>query len=280
MAEIADITPTATDATDRFLVRRGTTSKSLELLSGLTPSELDDLIAEVVAARGAEANLDARLDLLATDADLGTLETEVTTARGVHSALKDSIQRHASAFPRPVIAVAGLWLDIVYVGGSGTTIVATLDSLRVFPFVPARDVTVDQIAMRVTAGATSAVGRTVIYDSDGDGGRPGTRLFEGASKDMSAATSTPTDNLPADFVLRGGKNYWIGNHFGVAAPTMRGWSSGAAPILGKEAAADSHWICGYALSRPYGDGTPATWGSTFTGLASNSSFPSILLRRA
>lgn len=62
MAEIAEIVPSAAQATDRFLVRRTATGPfDLETPSDVTPQGVKATQDEIIAARGDRAHFEDRL---------------------------------------------------------------------------------------------------------------------------------------------------------------------------------------------------------------------------
>ena len=91
--------------------------------------------------------------------------------------------------------------------GSATgTLAGAADRVDRFPFIPRGDLTIDRLAVNVTAAVAAALGKIVVYAAD-EAGRPTTLLLETATLDFSiVAAPAATVSL----TLRKGVTYWFG----------------------------------------------------------------------
>lgn len=124
--------------------------------------------------------------------------------------------------------IAGQW------GGSplGAGVAYVTNTLRAFPFIPARDCTVDQILAEVTTTGTSS--RVGIWNDDGNC-HPGTLLAESTSGAVSLTPAAVKTYAFATVALKGGTLYWVGLA-ATGVPVFRSVVVGDAnPILGMPA---------------------------------------------
>jgi hypothetical protein len=128
----------------------------------------------------------------------------------------------------------GATADRYYVAGmtGGSALIAgaawVTNTQRAFPFIPARDCTVDLILANVTTAGTS--GRMGIYNDDGNC-HPGTLLAESTSAAVSLTTGVKSWAF-ATVALKGGTLYWISCNL-TGTPVMNSVAlSDALPILG------------------------------------------------
>lgn len=110
--------------------------------------------------------------------------------------------------------------------------IPALDTLRVVPFVPSRDCTLEGLAVNVTNSAINGEMRVGVYADDGN-------LYPAARLYGSAALLTTTTGVKSvtglTQALTGGTLYWIATVYGVALPSMRGAAvDNLCPILGSQ----------------------------------------------
>lgn len=99
----------------------------------------------------------------------------------------------------------GMGICLHVTQANSTTIAASQQQLVFYPFIPANNVTINQIVIEVTTAVAGSNSRITIY-SDVNG-RPNTRTFQSASIDTSTTgykTITTTQSFTA------GTTYWIG----------------------------------------------------------------------
>ncbi len=101
------------------------------------------------------------------------------------------------------------------------------------PYVPAYNVTIDQLGISVSTLLASANAKCVIYDSDSNG-RPTTILRETAN--ISAAANATVFGSITSLTLTAGKTYWIGVRAS-GTFTLRTLAVGALPALDYTSAA-------------------------------------------
>jgi hypothetical protein len=115
--------------------------------------------------------------------------------------------------------------------GGGALVAGTAwvtNTQRAFPFIPARDCTVDLIIANVTTAGTS--GRMGIYSDDGNC-HPGALLAESTTGAVSLTTGVKSWAF-ATVALKGGTLYWISCNL-TGTPVMNSVAlSDALPILG------------------------------------------------
>jgi hypothetical protein len=224
--EIADITPSAPQSTDRLLMRRGTVTKSLELLDGPTPETLSTVLAELAALKNDYASLLAAVN-----------------ARGA------GIQS---------ILPSGRWLDNQFSAGSAGTLAGSAGQLRVYPVMHNIDVAIDMLAIQIAGGSgvTGAEGRLCVYEAN-SAGEPGALLVNGDSQAM--ATINTTIEQACDIVLRAGKLYFAGVHVS-STQTIR-TNASIPPSLGLSSNGATHSTVGYTRTVTYANGLPDPFGT-------------------
>jgi len=78
--------------------------------------------------------------------------------------------------------------------------------IRLFPFAPAPDLTVDQLAINVTMEMAGALGKIAVYGSDANG-RPDQLILETGDLDLG---TLGVRTIAASLTLRAGRTYWFG----------------------------------------------------------------------
>jgi Collagen triple helix repeat (20 copies) len=105
-----------------------------------------------------------------------------------------------------------------------TTLAGAANRLDYIPFIPDRDITINQLQASVTTLIASSLFRLGLYDSDSNG-LPANRLE--TSGDLSGATvATVSYDLPASRTLLAGNLYWLAIHHSSTA-THRAIAVGA-----------------------------------------------------
>jgi hypothetical protein len=179
MAEIADITPSNAEATDRLLVRRsGAAPYGLDLLANLTPSELLALRDEIIAARGDRSLLGERIGAISSFAS--------PNAGGI---------------------VVGNYYDNAFHTSSTTTLASAANRVQMAPFYTSERLRISEIGVAVSTISAGALGKCFIYGSGPDNW-PSDLLFE-APNDLDFGVSNYQAHS-IDFTFDVGRVYWLG----------------------------------------------------------------------
>jgi len=246
MAEIADITPSNAEATDRLLVRRsGAAPYGLDLLANLTPSELLALRDEIIAARGDRSLLGERI---------GTISN--------------------FASPNAGGIVVGRYYDNAFHSANNAANTGSANRVIMGPFYTSAPMRIDQIGVTVHTNNTSS-GRCFIYGS-GDDGWPDDLLFEGET-DL-AFNTTGYKSHSIDFTFETGRQYWLGlRHSGAGA--ILALAAATSVNLGPSSATANTYISSILATIDFTTPLPLNWDFTPTHLNALTP-PSIRMRAA
>ena len=175
---------------------------------------------------------------------------------------------------------AATWMDNAPIQGSSitSTLAGVAGRFDMAPFIPGRDITVDQFAVSVSGAIAGSLFRVAVYASDADG-RPSTKLYE--SGDLSGATVaavTATPGSPLTFTA--GTIYWIGVWHSSTC-TIRTIAVASAYSLGMNGNTATQYITVIRRTVTYpGTGLPATWVYNDAELQNNVTPPSVRMRLA
>jgi hypothetical protein len=141
-------------------------------------------------------------------------------------------------------------------GAGGTapgTLAGVANQFDLFPFSPRADVTLDRLAINVTAAVASALAKIAVYTSDANG-RPDQRLTESGDLDCS---TTGAKLATVSLTLRRGTVYWIGVRHNSTA-TLSAWAATATPdINGGGIVPTARKVLRRTLT--YASAAPASW---------------------
>lgn len=227
MVEIADITPSAAEATDKLLVRRsGSVPYGLDLLSDITPEQLVALDAEIAAARG---NRSALADRISTISNFAS-----PNAGGI---------------------VVGGYYDNSFHGAVATAVPGPAGGAEMAPFYTSERMRIDQIGVFVSPLITGALGKCFIYGS-GINNWPDNLLFEGSDDLLFSTTGYKSHSL--DFTFDSGRLYWLGVHQS-SNSTLRRVNTNSAVNLGLSGPAATTYYTVIRRVIEYGTPLPASW---------------------
>jgi len=120
------------------------------------------------------------------------------------------------------------WYTSEIYGSTALTATAvSINRLRAYPFVPAKDMTLDQIAINVTVAGTLANARFGVYADDGNL-YPGARLVETGALASTAGVKVTPISVP----VLGGELYWLAEANDVSITLRTVPLVEALPILG------------------------------------------------
>jgi hypothetical protein len=156
--------------------------------------------------------------------------------------------------------VSGRYLSGMLNASALTTIATGAGRLDFMPFIPAKSITINELAIEVTTLVAAGQGRLAIYGSTASG-NPGNKLVEGAAVFTTDAVGIKTLAI-ANTTLTAGTVYWLAVHSSAAA-TYRGIQAAALQSLGHDAALNAV----YTLQRanptiPFANGLPAAAPAT------------------
>jgi len=157
----------------------------------------------------------------------------------------------------PPFYISGNYFDCGVGGTTRTTNPGILDRVLVMPFVPGQDIAVDRAAIDVTTFIAAAESRIVIYDSDGAGGVPSTRLYDSAEQDCS---TTGIKEVTLAFTFQAGKLYWVGVHNSSTA-TLRAISVADLRPIGVIGTASGAVYTAYRVQSVFGTDSPNPFGT-------------------
>jgi hypothetical protein len=128
--------------------------------------------------------------------------------------------------------VAGSYLSQQINSSALTTVAAAAGRLDFMPFIPAKNITVNELAIEITTLLAGGQGRLGIYASDASG-NPAAKLVEGAAVFTTDAVGAKTLAL-ANTSLNAGSVYWLAVHSS-GTQTYRGVAVAALFSLGHTA---------------------------------------------
>lgn len=159
-----------------------------------------------------------------------------------------------STHPLPLLRSTGLYVSNAMNATAGSTSAGAADRLEMVPFIPSKDVVIDELAFEVTtllAGSNCKVG---LYDSNPTTGLPDARL-EG-SGDLSCATTGVKTNAITPRTLTAGTLYWLAIHFS-STQTVRAVAVGGCMPIASQAAGTAV-PTSIRAKATYASGLPAT----------------------
>lgn len=247
MAEIADITPSAAQATDRFLVRRnGAAPFGLDALSDITPEQLVALAAEIAAARGDRAALAPRIETISNFAS--------PNAGGV---------------------IVGQYYDNAFHGAANVNLAGAADRIDMAPFYTSQRMRIDELGVAITTNVGGAEVRCFIYES-GASGWPDALTYEGAA---IAASSSGFVSHTLDYTFDSGRQYWLGVRSSSTA-SMRAISQNSAVNLGIAGSNLNNYFTGLRRTLAFATDLPANWDFVAGDRVVGVTPPSIRMRAA
>jgi hypothetical protein len=187
-------------------------------------------------------------------ADDGTSDVRPSNWNDDHSIIFDGVLpglRRTAAADR--YYPAGMYGGSALVAG----VAWVTNTQRAFPFIPARDCTVDLIIANVTTAGTS--GRMGIYSDDGNC-HPGALLAESTTGAVSLTTGVKSWAF-ATIALKGGTLYWISCNL-TGTPVMVSIAvADALPIIGHAATLASGAVAGNGWQQTRTLAALAAWGT-------------------
>ena len=169
--------------------------------------------------------------------------------------------------------VAGNFYDQSRGAAAATTLAAAANRLDVMPFTVWKDLTIDQIGIAVSTGATGNA-NVVIYESDPTTGWPSNRIY--VSANLSTA-SIAYVQVAYSYTFRKGVRYWIGVHTS-AAPSLRSIPIANLHNLGIAGSTGTTYYSVLRQTVTFGS-SPATWTFASAQLTSSDGY-SIRMRAA
>jgi hypothetical protein len=121
-----------------------------------------------------------------------------------------------------------------------TTTSGAANRLDFIPFLPARTITIDQLAIEITKAASDAEVRLGVYSSTADG-LPDQILAQSDGVLDAGSTGIKTSDIP-NLTLNAGTLYWLAVH-NSGAPTFRGIRFSALVALGPNSGTTTTYTC-------------------------------------
>jgi len=171
----------------------------------------------------------------------------------------------------PPFYISGNYFDCGVGGTTRTTVAGIADRVVVMPFVPSQDIAVDRAAIDVTTAVAAAEARMVIYDSDGAGGVPSTRLYDSAEQDCS---TTGIKEVTLAFTFLAGELYWVGVHNSSTA-TLRAVGIADCRPIGVIGTSSGAVYTAYRVGSAFGTDSPDPFG---TPILLNANVPQVKFR--
>lgn len=173
------------------------------------------------------------------------------------AALSASIDALAAHAKEPGL-VSGRYLSAMVNASALSTIAAAANRLDFYPFIPAKNITINELAVEVSTLLAGGQGRIGIYSSDANG-NPGNKLVEGAAVFTTDAVGIKTLAI-ANTVLTAGTIYWIAV-LSSGTQTYRGIPVAALMSLGHDATLNAVYSVRRVTST-FANGLPAAAPAT------------------
>ena len=161
--------------------------------------------------------------------------------------------------PTPVAAVpqaAGTYFSASIGAVSTGTIAQAANRLEFYPFIPARDISIDELALDVSTGVASSLARAGIYSDNN--GQP-SALLRGTA-DLNCATTGAKAEAVSALALTKGTTYWLAV-LASSTQTLRGIPVSALLPLGLNASGGTYLTTRRATAT-YASGLPGTAPAT------------------
>lgn len=195
-----------------------------------------------------------------------TLKNEVVTARGAYPDLDARLDYIESIIPAPsglsqIRPISGGYFHTGVNANSLTTQSGASNRLEISPWVCNSDVTVDQIGTYVTVSGSTSY-RLVIYDATSTG-MPNNLIWQSASITPSTSTTYFFEVPPGgNYTFVYGQIYWLGIHWELSTSgTHRALSATSCQSIGLISVAGSQGATALRRTVTYGSGAPASWGA-------------------
>lgn len=91
--------------------------------------------------------------------------------------------------------------------GTLAAFATTANLIRLYPFIPARNITISSLSLNVTVSGAAVNTRFLVYDDLN--GTPNNKLIESTNLDCS---STGVKTFSTTYTFVAGQTYWVGNH--------------------------------------------------------------------
>ena len=187
-----------------------------------------------------------------------TLIERLTTLLAV--AKKGDLSVHAK---EPGLA-SGRYISQTINATALTTVAGVANRLDLYPFVPARNLNINEIAIEVTTLLALAAARVGIYASDASGNPAA--LIVGSSANLDCTTAGVKASTVTTTPLIAGNVYWLAV-LSSLAPTFRGVATAALHTLGHDATLNTIYTCRRATATFGALPTPAPATTLTSSLA-------------
>jgi len=172
------------------------------------------------------------------------------------------------------IYITGNYFDIGVGSTTRGNVTGVADRVVVAPFIAPKTIAVDRAAIDVTTNVAGADARICIYDGDGTGGVPNTRLYDSAELDCSTATGIQEVTL--SFTFDAGRLYWVGVHNESTAALRAIVAADCRPIGVIPTTSGACYTC-YRVASTFGTDSPDPFG---TPILLNANVPQVRFRIA
>jgi len=278
------VTPSAADATDVAMIRRGAAAPyTAELVSmanvvagaggvigpasvtddrvagfdgttgklikegTVTLTALADAVAEIITARGDRPNLNARI-----------------------SAISGVVTPNSGGF------VVGNYYDNGFRVTGSSSLGGAINRMELAPFMVSTPLRIDQIGVECTTPVASATGKCLIYTSGADGW-PDALVYETATPLDFSGTGYKFEAV--NILFDRDRVYWVGVRHSSTATLRAIGAAGALPI-GLAASTGAAYFTTLRRTLAYATAAPNPWAFTSTDLTSNVNPTSIRMRSA
>lgn len=164
-----------------------------------------------------------------------------------------------AATPMPVLALpqaAGTYFSASIGAVNTSTIAQAANRLEFYPFIPARDLSIDELGVDVSTAVASSLARVGIYSDNA--GQPNA-LLRGTA-DLNCATTGAKAEVVTALALTKGTVYWLAV-LASSTQTLRGLPTAAMLPLGMNASGGAYLTTRRA-TQTYASGLPATAPAT------------------
>lgn len=225
------------DGTTGTLIKAGTVSLT----------ELADMLAEIIAARGDRANLNNRI-----------------------TAISNVITPNAGGF------VVGNYYDNAFRVTGSSSLAGAANRMELYPFMVSTPLRIDQIGVECTTAAAAATGKCLVYEAGADGW-PDALVYETATPLDFSAMGYKSEAV--NILFDRDRVYWVGIRHSSTA-TLRTIAASGALSLGPAGSTGATYYTVLRRTLAFATAAPNPWSFVSSDLVANIPPTSIRMRAA
>lgn len=212
-----------------------------------------------------------------TGAQVQEILNEVVSARGDSGTLGSRLSTISNfASPNAGGVIIGQYYDNAFQGTNSTTLAGAANRVDLAPFYTSQTLRIDQIGVAVSTAVGGTLGRIVIYTAD-SAGWPSEKVYEGDSNLDMGSTGYKSHSL--DFTFDSGKQYWLGI-LRSSTSTIRAINTSSAVNLGVNGSAGTQYFTILRRTHTFANPLPDPWNFQASDRVANIAPPSFRFRAA